>query len=127
MILDEPELHLAADILVPDLAGWRKERIGIMTDDEPFFTLPPDWACEVLSRSTAKTDRADKLPIYAREGVDHVWLIDPVVRTLEVLERDGGSWRIACVFRDDAHVRAVPFDAIELDMSVLWAGIASSG
>ncbi len=82
-ILDEPELHLGPHILVPDLAGWRRERMPEMPDTA-YFTLPPDWVCEVLSPDTARTDRADKMPIYAEYGVPFLWLIDPVPRTLEI-------------------------------------------
>jgi Uma2 family endonuclease len=124
IILFEPELHLGDDILVPDLAGWRRTRLPVLTDDEAFFTLAPDWACEVLSSSTAKSDRSEKLPIYLREGVSHVWLVDPILRTLEILERSGSAWTLVAVHRDDARVHARPFDAIELDLSVLWADVA---
>lgn len=122
ILLDAPELHLAADILVPDLAGWRRERLPVLTK-APHFTLAPDWACEVLSRTTAKADRAEKLPVYAREQIRHVWLVDPILRTLEVLELEGAHFRILAVHRDDDRVRAVPFDAIELDLSILWADV----
>lgn len=123
ILLDEPELHLRDDIVVPDLAGWRAERIGVMTDDEPYFTLAPDWVCEVLSRSTAKSDRAQKLPIYARERVPYIWFLDPIVRTLEVFELDGATYRLLGVHRDEERVRARPFDAFELELGVLWAGV----
>jgi Uma2 family endonuclease len=123
LLLDEPELHLGEHILVPDLAGWRRERMPFMTDEEPYFTLAPDWLCEVLSPSTEKLDRSEKLPIYAAEGVQHVWLVDPILRTLEVLRRHEGSWLIVSVFRDEARVRAEPFDAIELDLAILWADV----
>jgi Uma2 family endonuclease len=123
ILLDEPELHLGADILVPDLAGWRRERMPVLIDDEAYFTMAPDWLCEVLSASTAKVDRAGKLPIYAREGVRHVWLVDPIVHTLEVLELDGVHFRILGVHRDEDRVRARPFDAIELELAVLWADV----
>lgn len=122
ILLDEPELHLGEDILVPDLGGWRRARMP-MLDDEAYFTLAPDWVCEVLSPGTAKIDRAEKVPIYAREGVGHVWLLDPLSRTLEVLRREGSQWLIVAVHRDDARVRAEPFDAIELDLAVLWADV----
>src|SRR5688572_5797091 len=84
-ILDEPELHLGLeqDVLVPDLAGWRLERMPKLPETA-YFELPPDWVCEVLSPSTEADDRVDKMPIYAREGVRHVWLIDPILQTLEV-------------------------------------------
>jgi len=120
IILDEPELHLGADVLVPDLAGWRRERMPELPD-AAFFTLAPDWLCEVLSPSTAAVDRGEKLPIYAREGVAYVWLLDPLVMTLEVLRLDGASYRVAGTSHGNAKVRAEPFDAVELDLSVLWA------
>lgn len=122
IILDEPELHLGEDILVPDLAGWRRERLATLGDDA-FISIPPDWVCEVLSRSTAKMDRAEKLPIYARERVTHAWLVDPILRTLDVLELDGTAWRILAIHRDDEKIRAKPFDAIELDLAVLWENV----
>jgi Uma2 family endonuclease len=123
IILYEPELHLGQDVLVPDLAGWRRERMPALTTDEAYFTLPPDWACEVLSPRTASTDRARKLPIYARYEVAHVWLVDPLQRTLEVLKRDGSRWLILAVHEANERVRAVPFDAIELDLAILWADV----
>jgi Uma2 family endonuclease len=121
ILLDEPELHLHEDVLVPDIAGWRRARMPEVPFDRAFFVLSPDWACEVLSPATAATDRDDKLVIYAREGVAHVWLVDPLLKTLEVLRLDGTTYRIVAVHRDDARPRAEPFDAIELELASLWA------
>jgi hypothetical protein len=90
VLLDEPELHLGDDILVPDLADWRRERMPEIPD-APYFELAPDWVCEVLSPSTYAKDRGRKLPIYAREGVQHAWLMEPKARLLEVLVLDGNS------------------------------------
>lgn len=118
-ILDEPELHLGEDILVPDLAGWRRERMPAIPD-AAYFTLAPDWACEVLSPSTERLDRVRKLPVYAREGVRHVWLVNPSARTLEVLRLEGGRWVVVATHGGDDPVRAEPFDAIELDLGALW-------
>ena len=120
-ILDEPELHLGSqpDIIVPDLAGWRRERMPELPD-EAFFSLAPDWACEVLSTSTARLDRTQKLPVYAREKIPHVWLLDPDDQTLEVFELDGDTFRLIATHGGDAVVRAVPFEAIELELAVLW-------
>jgi Uma2 family endonuclease len=123
IILFEPELHLGSDVLVPDLAGWRRERLPVITTEEAYFTLAPDWICEVLSASTAVTDRARKLPIYARHGVGHVWLVDPIQRTLEVLRAQAGQWLIVAVHHGNTVLRAEPFDAIELDLGVLWADV----
>lgn len=89
--------------------------------DSAAFELAPDWVCEVLSPSTAATDRVDKLPIYAREGVRNVWLIDPLARTLEVLRLERGAYWLVGMWRDEAVVRAEPFDAIEIELAVLWA------
>jgi Uma2 family endonuclease len=116
ILLDEPELHLGAEILVPDLAGWRRERLPAVTD-APYFELAPDWLCEVLSPSTEKADRAEKLAIYAAAGVDHAWLVNPRARTLEVLRRQGTQWLTVAIHKDDDRVRAEPFDAIELDLA----------
>jgi Uma2 family endonuclease len=121
LILDEPELHLrGGHVLVPDIAGWRRERMP-EAPNAAAFEVAPDWVCEVLSPSTEATDRADKLPIYATERVSHAWLLDPIARTLEVLRLDGAGWRLVGTWRDDARVRAEPFDAIELDLAGIWA------
>jgi Uma2 family endonuclease len=126
IILDEPELHLGGDILVPDLAGWRRARLPFLTDEEPYFSLAPDWVCEVLSPRTGKADRAEKLPIYAREAVPYAWLVDPLLRTLEALRLESGRWLILEVWHDEARVRAEPFDAIELELGLLWADVRLS-
>jgi Uma2 family endonuclease len=106
---------------VPDLAGWRRERAPALPPTAA-FELAPDWICEVLSPGTEAFDRADKMPIYAREGVRHLWLIDPLLRTLEIFRLlSDGKYEASCAWRDDAVVRAEPFDAILLDLSALWA------
>jgi Uma2 family endonuclease len=125
IILDEPELHLADDIVVPELAGWRRERMPSVPD-EAFITMAPDWICENHSPSTEKTDRAEKLGIYGGAGVAHAWLINPRARTLEVLRRQGAHWLQLAVHKDDERVRAEPFDAIELSVGSLWADLAPS-
>jgi Uma2 family endonuclease len=122
IILDEPELHLGDDVVVPDLAGWRRERLPMLSEDA-YFTLSPDWLCEVLSKSTEKMDRAEKLPIYAAAGVGHIWVISTRLRMLEVLRLHEGKWLTLAVHRDDDRIRAEPFDAIELDLSVLWSDL----
>jgi Uma2 family endonuclease len=125
LILGEPELHLGEDILVPDLAGWRRERMS-MVADVAFFEIAPDWVCEVLSPSTEQTDRAQKLALYASTAVNHAWLVNPRSRTLEVMRRQERHWLTIGVHKDDDRVRAEPFDAIELDLSGLWADLAPS-
>jgi Uma2 family endonuclease len=119
-ILFEPELHFGADILVPDLAGWRRERMPTLDVSVPYFTLAPDWIAEVLSDSTARHDRTDKLRIYAREGVQWVWLLDPRLRTLEVFRLSDGRWLLLDSHHGSARVRAEPFGAVELELSALW-------
>ena len=120
LLLFEPELHLGRDVLVPDYAGWRRERMPQMPD-AAHFTLSPDWICEVLSPSTAALDRSRKLRSYAREGVNHAWLLDPEPRTLEVLRREGERWLLLDTHVGDEQVRAEPFEAIELDLARLWS------
>jgi Uma2 family endonuclease len=120
ILIDEPEVHLGSDVLVPDLAAWRRERMPELPNAAA-FELAPDWVCEVLSPSTAATDRAEKLPIYARERVAHVWLVDPIARTLEALRLDGARWSLLGTWRDEAKVRVEPFQAVELEQAGLWA------
>jgi Uma2 family endonuclease len=120
VILDEPELHLVGQVLVPDLAGWRRERMPEIPD-APFFTLAPDWLCEVLSPSTAALDRAKKLRHYARAGVGYVWLVDPAPKTLEIFRLDGGGWRLVATHEGEEVIHAAPFDALGLELARLWA------
>jgi len=119
-ILDEPEVHLLGDILVPDIAGWRRERMPRLPETA-WFDLAPDWLCEILSPSTARVDRAEKLPIYARWGVAHVWLVDPDLRTLEVYASQEGRWVLLTTLKDDDPVAQPPFDAISFSLDSLWA------
>ena len=119
-ILDEPELHLGSDILVPDLAGWRRERMPELPETA-FFELVPDWICEVLSPSTARMDRAEKMPLYAKYGVRHLWLIDPDVQTLEAYELRDENWVLFVTLDKDKPVSVPPYDAAEFPLSALWA------
>jgi Uma2 family endonuclease len=110
---------LASDVVVPDLAGWRRSTLPELPD-EAYLTVRPDWLCEVLSPSTQRTDRVLKLSLYRREAVPYVWLLDPAAKTLEILRLDGASYRLLDTFADDARVRAEPFDASELELAALW-------
>jgi len=115
----EPEIHLGDEIVVPDLAGWRVERLDRIPDDA-FLTLPPDWVCEVLSKSTEKIDRTQKMPLYASFGVQHAWLVHPRKRTIEVFRRGERTWLSIGLYRDADRARIEPFEAIELDLAALW-------
>jgi len=122
-ILKQPELQLAPkEPVVPDLAGWRIERMPELPDTA-YFTLVPDWVCEVLSRSTERLDRDEKLPYYAEHGVRHAWLLDPIDKRLEVYALDAKTkrWREVRIYQGDTTVRAEPFDVIELDQGALWS------
>ncbi len=123
-ILDEPELHLRDDIVVPDLAGWRRSRLPVLPD-VAFVEIPPDWVCEVISLSTERIDRGRKLRIYGRERVQNLWFVNPIARTLEVLRLTGDLWTLAATFEGDATIHAEPFEAIGIDMSRWWFPTAS--
>jgi len=120
VIFYEPELHLGSDIVVPDLGGWHKDRFPLAESEEAYFTTRPDFVCEVLSKSTARYDRTDKLTIYARESIPFVWLVDPLLRTLEVLVLTGERWILHGTYRDDQIVHAPPFEAVGIELGSLW-------
>jgi Uma2 family endonuclease len=118
-ILDEPELHLHTDIVVPDLAGWRRTRMPALPSTA-YFAVVPDWVCEIVSPSTARLDRGKKLAVYAREEISHAWVIDPIARTLEIMRLENGRWSILATHAGDEIVRADPFGEVELELSALW-------
>ena len=122
LILYETELHLGSepDILVPDLAGWRLANVQPGMEDAPWTSVSPDWVCEVLSPSTHVRDRGIKLDVYRRECVEHVWLIDPIAETLEILRHNGAEWSRGSLHTGNVTVRAEPFDAIELELARIW-------
>ncbi|MCB9569821.1 MAG: Uma2 family endonuclease [Myxococcales bacterium] len=122
IILDEPELHLGPepDIVVPDLAGWRRDRGQLPERSAAWSAVAPDWICEVLSPSTQAIDRADKMEVYHREEIRHVWLVDPNARTLEVYRHGGEAWIRVAVHAGDVLVRVEPFEAMELPLGRLW-------
>lgn len=125
VILVEPELHLGGrpDIVVPDLAGWRRERFptdAFSDGAAAHLVVAPDWICEVLSPSTEALDRGRKLRVYRREAVSHVWLLDPALKTLEVFRLEHGRFALIDTYEGDGDVRAEPFEAFALSLAVLW-------
>ena len=118
-ILDEPELHLGDDIFVPDLAGWKRERMPALPETA-WFELEPDWICEVLSPSTARLDRAEKMPLYAHYGVSYCWLVDPDLQTLEAYKLVDQRWLLLKTLDKDKMVSIEPFDATEFCLADLW-------
>lgn len=122
-IQHEPELSLGIDPdydpVVPDLAGWRVERMTHIPSAAQYRVVP-NWICEVLSPSTRRIDRIRKLPFYARAGIDHAWILDPTSRTLEVFRRSGPTWELASTADGSDVVRAEPFEALELALEDLW-------
>src|SRR5215210_269172 len=123
VILPEPKILFGKQLLVPDLAGWKVDRY--LRPQKGPYEVMPDWVCEILSPSTAGFDRATKLPIYSQSGIGHAWVIDPIARTLEVFRQQQEGWLFAAAFQNRDKVRAEPFEAIEIDLSLLWGVEAS--
>jgi Uma2 family endonuclease len=119
IILFEPELRMGEDIVVPDLAGWRKERLP-RPPETNWIEIRPDWICEVLSPGTAKLDKNRKMPLYAEYSVPFLWLIDPSAKTLDVFTLSSQQWILVSSYAEDDKLRAVPFEAIEIDLTDLW-------
>jgi Uma2 family endonuclease len=118
-IIDEPELHFRHNVLVPDLAGWRREHMPEPPKNH-IFTVVPDWVCEVTSPSNGRIDRFKKLPIYAREGIANAWLIDPEQQVLEAYRNADARWILDATYGENQIVRVAPFDAIEIDLTLIW-------
>ena len=115
----EPELHLGPHVIVPDIAGWRTERLPEVPE-AAWIELVPDWACEVLSPSTRRDDRGRKSRIYAAYGMAYLWLLDPIVRELDALELFQGKWTSLGNFSDDDVVAVAPFTAVPLSLLDIW-------
>jgi Uma2 family endonuclease len=124
-ILFEPELHFDKEVVVPDVAGWRLERMPVLPSTA-YGELIPDWACEIASPSTVHIDRVRKMNLYAREGLRYLWLVDPLARVLEVYRLEEGRWVVVLTSGGDAKVRAEPFEDIELDLDLWWPPLAES-
>jgi Uma2 family endonuclease len=118
-ILFEPELHLGPDVVVPDVAGWRRAKMPVLPNVAA-FTQAPDWTCEVVSPTTAGADRVCKMRIYARESVGHLWLVEPLAKTLEVYRLQNDQWVVANTHSGSERVRAEPFEAVEIDLTRWW-------
>jgi hypothetical protein len=120
-ILIEPELHLGDAVVVPDLAGWRRERLPVLPDAVG-ITVVPDWVCEVLSPATRTLDLTDKRDLYREQGVAHLWLVDPEARTLEAFGLRDGLWVLTAALAGEAAVAVPPFEAAPFGLGVLWGG-----
>jgi Uma2 family endonuclease len=120
LFLAEPELHLGPNVVVPDLAGWRREQLPDLPD-EAFLTLAPHWVCEITSPSTQRIDCGVKMDIYLREHAHHVWLLDPIERLVEVFHRSDRAWVRLGSWTGGMPARLEPFDAIELDLDAVWS------
>ena len=119
IIIDEPEISLGAHILVPDLAGWRRERF-LASEETNWISVSPDWVCEILSPKTVGLDKVRKMPIYAQHGIAHLWLVDPAAKTLDVFRLESNRWVLLATFIENDKVRAEPFDEIEIELGNLW-------
>jgi Uma2 family endonuclease len=119
IILVEPEIGLGSDILVPDLAGWRRERFPV---EEPhnWISVAPDWVCEILSPNTFRRDKVLKMPLYARNGIQYFWLIDPIAKTLDTFRLEAGRWIVSGIYAENDKVRTEPFPEVEIDLNLLW-------
>lgn len=119
IIVIEPEVGFGRNILVPDLAGWRRERFPL-SEDHNWISVPPDWVCEVLSPNTERRDKTEKIFIYARYQVSYLWFINPISKTLDVFRLEAGKWVVSGLFVENEKVRAEPFKEMEIDLNTLW-------
>jgi len=120
-ILPAIELHFVrdAEVVVPDLAGWHRDRMPALSEDHRVEVVP-DWVCEILAPATAAKDRDIKMPLYLRRGVGHAWLVDPEAQILEAFEAGEGAWRQVGHATGDDRVSFPPFSALSFPVSELW-------
>ncbi|MGA2936177.1 MAG: Uma2 family endonuclease [Syntrophobacteraceae bacterium] len=119
IFIAEPEIGFGEDILVPDVAAWKRARFPV-DEGHNWISVSPAWICEVLSPRTARMDKTGKMPVYARSGVQHLWLIDPLARTLDAFRLEEGKWVVIGLFVQNDRVRVEPFQETLLDLSDLW-------
>lgn len=119
IFMTEPELHFGEDVTVPELAGWKRERMSEMPP-KAYIEVAADWLCGVLSPSAEKYDRGDKREIYARAGVRHLWLLDPRIKSIEAFALTEGRWLLLGTYQGDEPVRIAPFGDVEIDLALLW-------
>jgi Uma2 family endonuclease len=124
---DEPELHLGGDVLVPDLAAWRVERLPPQARTHAFFSVAPDWVAEVASPSTTQRDRLIKVPAYAFHGVGHLWLVEPTEGRVEAYELSAGRWLWLGTWGDERAAAIPPFEAVPIDLVRLWESTGLRG
>ena len=119
--VNEPEIHFVRDteVAVPDLGGWRRERLPLLPKGHRFEVVP-DWICEILSPSTESKDREIKMPLYHHYGVKYVWLVDPRVLTLEAFEAGQDGWNLIGQFNAGDRVSVAPFTEAVFTLSELW-------
>jgi Uma2 family endonuclease len=119
VFFSEPELHLGGNVVVPDLAGWRRERMPEFPT-KAYFELAPDWICEVISDSTEHYDKNAKSDIYGESGVPNLWMLDPRGKLLEVFQLAAGKWLLFQTFTGNEEVRAAPFEEASFPLGRLW-------
>lgn len=119
IFIDEPELHLGSDVVIPDIAGWHRERMPTVPE-AAYIEIAPDWVCEVLSASTERRDRSVKTRLYAEAGIAYLWIVDPRQQLLEAFTLLENHWLLSGTWTADDQVRAPPFDAISFSLADLW-------
>ena len=94
------------DVLQPDVLFFRAERAHLLQPDA-VTRHAPDIVVEVLSPSTAATDRGRKMRTFARYGVPEYWIVDPVARRIEVHALRNGVYLETQVAAGDETVQSV--------------------
>lgn len=118
-ILPEPECHVEGEIFVPDLAGWRKQRMPKLPQTA-WIEVVPDWVCEIISPTSVRRDRVTKMAIYARLGIAYFWLIDPQAQTLEAYHLQNSHWSLLASYADEQMVSIAPFAEHSFSLANLW-------
>ncbi|MFT3710413.1 MAG: Uma2 family endonuclease [Archangium sp.] len=121
LFASEVSIRFASDEeVVPDVSGWRRERLAGRLDENP-IRVRPDWVCEILSDSTRVKDLGPKRKLYAKQGVPFLWLIDPHAKVLEAFELVGAAWQLQGTWSNDDVIKGLaPFPELTVQLREWW-------
>jgi Uma2 family endonuclease len=107
------------NVFQPDLAFFANERRSVLSDRGAEGA--PNFVVEILSPRTAQLDRDPKRRVYARAGVEELWIIDPNKETIEVFLLQKDSEHPAAVHRSKSRFTSACFPGLTFRGTQIFA------